>query len=88
MHTIFTVYVAVRKCAYYHKTFLYEIVIKYTYDINNNVYIDIGTSWSKEMGLQQSPIPTNTTLLSKYIQMIFQKYILLFHCIFFVQEPA
>ena len=36
-------------------------------NINNNVYIDIGTSWSKEIGLQLSPIPTNTTFLSKYI---------------------
>ena len=34
---------------------------------SNNVYIDIGTSWSKEIGLQLSPIPTNTTFLSKYI---------------------
>ena len=31
-------------------------------------YIDTDTSWSKEIGLQLSPIPTNTTFLSKYIK--------------------
>ena len=34
---------------------------------DNDVYIDNDTSWSKEIGLQLSPIPTNTTFLSKYI---------------------